>query len=97
MAIEISNDVDRPGEGDDFVGFAVDARDGRVGRVDRVNSQRTRMVVTTRRWPLRRRHVVPLSEVASVDRGRRVIYVRTSKREILSGPRYDDAALAREM
>lgn len=90
---QISNELNRGLVGDDPVGFAVDARDGRVGKVDHVNSDRTYMVVTTRRWPLRRRHVVSATAVASVDPGRRVIYVRTSKREILSGPSFDAVAV----
>jgi hypothetical protein len=92
MATELSNDLDRGRLGNDLVGFAVDARDGCVGKVERVNYQRTCMVVTTGRWLFRRRHVVPTSAVASVDPGRRVIYVRTSMREILGGPTYDDGA-----
>ena len=92
MGPEISSDSNRARVGDDMVGFAVDARDGRVGKVDLVDYQRTCMVVTTRRWPFRRRHVVPASAVASVDPGRRVVYVRTSMRDILSGPPYDGGA-----
>ncbi len=92
MTTELSNDVNRGRLGEDLVGFAVEARDGRVGKVDRVNYEQTCMVVTTGRWPSRRRHVVPASDVASVDLGRRVVLVQPSKREILSGPTYDDGA-----
>ena len=90
MATELSNDLNRGRLDDELVGFDVDARDGRVGKVERVNYEGTCMVVTTRRWPSRRRNVVPASAVASVDPGRRVVYVRTSKREIVSGPGYED-------
>jgi len=86
-----SNDLNRGPLGDNLVGFAVDARDGRVGKIDCVNHERMCIVVTTRRWPARR-HVVPASAIASVDPGRRVVFVRTSKREIVSGPTGDDGA-----
>jgi hypothetical protein len=92
MTNDLSNDVSRGLLGEDLVGFAVDARDGPVGKVDRVNYKRTCMVVTTRRWPSRRRHVVPASSIANVDAERRVVFVRTSRREIVSGPTYDDGA-----
>jgi len=92
MATELSNDLNRGRLGDELVGFAVDARDGRVGKVERVNYEGTCMAVTTRRWPSRRRHVVPASAVASIDPGQKIVYVRTSKRDILSGPAYDDGA-----
>jgi hypothetical protein len=87
----MTNDLNRGPLGDNLVGFAVDARDGRVGKVDRVNYERTYIVVTTRRWPARR-HVVPASAIASVDPGRRPVFVLTSKRDIISGPTYDDEA-----
>lgn len=92
MATHLSNHLTRGGLGDDVAGFAVEARDGRVGKIDRVNYEKTCMVVRTRRWPFLRRHLVPASAVASVDRERRVVYVRTNKRDILNGPAYDDVA-----
>lgn len=91
MATEFSNYGTRTRLGDDLAGFAVEAGDGRVGKVDRVNYEGTCLVVTTRRWPFSRRHLVRASAVVSVDHEARVVYVRTKKRDILSGPEYDDS------
>jgi hypothetical protein len=92
MTNDLSNDLNRGLLGEDLVGFAVHAGDGPVGKVDRVNYKRTCMVVTTRRWPSRRRHVVPASALASVDPEQRIVFVRTSRREIVSGPTYGEGA-----
>ncbi len=92
MASELWKDSNRGRLRDDVVGFSVDAPDGPVGKVERVDDERARMVATTRRWPVRRRNALPASAVVSVDRERRVVYVRTSKRDILRWPPYDGGA-----
>ena len=86
MTIDLSNDPKRRLLGEYLVGSRVDARDGPVGKVERVNYERMCIVVATRRWPSRRRHRVPASAIASVDPARRILFVGTSKREIVSGP-----------
>jgi hypothetical protein len=92
MAAELTSDLRRGRLGDDVAGFAVDAPDGRVGKVQRINYTRTCMVVATGRWPFRRRLLIPASAVATVDPDRKVVYVRTKKRDVLSGPTYDEGA-----
>ena len=81
-------------EGDDVVGYDVEATDGSIGKVDEATGEtdRSYVVVDTGFWIFDKRRLIPAGLVASVDHDARTVSVTLSKDQIKSAPDYDESA-----
>jgi hypothetical protein len=81
-------------EGDEVVGYEVEAIDGTVGKVDEATSEtgRSYVVVDTGFWIFDKRRLIPAGLVASIDHDARTVTVTLSKDQIKAAPDYDESA-----
>jgi hypothetical protein len=80
-------------EGDDVVGYAVEAADGSIGSIDEATAETdvAHIVVDTGPWIFGKKRLIPAGAVTSVDHDARTVSVSLSKDQIKAGPDYDDA------
>jgi len=81
-------------EGDDVVGYAVEATDGTIGRIDEATSEtdRSYVVVDTGVWIFDKRRLIPAGLVDSIDHDAHTVRVTLSKDQIEAAPDYDESA-----
>jgi hypothetical protein len=81
-------------EGDDVVGYEVEATDGTIGKVDAATSEtdRSYVVVDTGFWIFDKRRLIPAGLVDSIDHEARTVSVTLSKDQVESAPDYDESA-----
>jgi hypothetical protein len=81
-------------EGDDVVGYEVEATDGTIGKVDAATSEtdRSYVVVDTGFWIFDKRRLIPAGLVDSIDHEAKTVSVTLSKDQVESAPDYDESA-----
>lgn len=80
------------GNGDELVGFDVEATDGHIGKVDEATAEtdRYRLVVDTGFWIFGKKRLIPAGMVERVELAEEKVYVRMTKEEVKSAPEYHD-------
>jgi hypothetical protein len=81
-------------EGDDVVGYEVEATDGTIGKIDEATSEtdRSYVVVDTGSWIFDKRRLIPAGLVSSVDHDAHTVTITLSKDQIKAAPDYDESA-----
>ena len=81
-------------EGNDLVGYSVEATDGSIGTIDEATSDtdRSYLVVDTGFWIFGKRRLIPAGLVTSVDHDARRVTVTLSKDQVAAGPDYEGGA-----
>jgi hypothetical protein len=87
-------------EGDNVVGYRVEATDGAIGTVDEATAETDRghVVVDTGPWIFGTKRLIPAGMVHEVDRDAEVVRVALSKDQVRAAPDFDkmsDEALER--
>ncbi len=79
-------------EGQDLIGYAVEATDGRIGKVDRhsVDVDAAYLVVDTGPWIFGKQVLLPAGTVERIDHDEKVVHVNRSKDEIKGAPEFAD-------
>jgi hypothetical protein len=80
--------------GDDFVGYDVEAIDGSIGKIDEstVDTDTAHVVVDTGWWIFGKRRLIPAGAIAAVDHVDRKVAVQMTKDQIKSAPDLDETA-----
>jgi hypothetical protein len=80
-------------EGDEVVGYDVQATDGSIGKIDEAtaDTDAAHIVVDTGFWIFGKRRLIPAGLVTAVDHDARTVAVSRSKDQVQAGPDYDDA------
>jgi hypothetical protein len=80
-------------EGDEVVGYDVQATDGSIGTIDgaTADTDAAHIVVDTGFWIFGKRRLIPAGLVTAVDHDARTVAVSLSKDQVQAGPDYDDA------
>ena len=78
-------------QGQDLVGYDVQATDGSIGSVDEATYDATDayVVVDTGFWIFGKKRLVPAGVINTVDHDAEKVYVTTTKEQIKSAPDYD--------
>lgn len=86
-------------EGNDLVGYDVEATNGSIGTIDEAttDTDRSHLVVDTGRWIFGQRRLVPAGTVTAVDHEAKTVTVNVSKDQIRAAPDYDPSATEEEM
>jgi hypothetical protein len=80
-------------EGDNVVGYEVEATDGSIGKVDAATSEAgaAYLVVDTGPWILNKLRVIPAGHVTRVDHDAETVTVTLSKDQVRAAPDYDES------
>ncbi len=70
----------------DVVGFEVEALDGSMGKVADLTADDSTKCLVVKPGMLRRRHVIPVDRVVSVDRAHHRVVIRMTKHQIAASP-----------
>jgi len=78
-------------EGNDLVGYDVEATDGSIGKIDEATNESASsyLVVDTGFWIFGKKRLIPAGVVSRVDHDSKNVYVNLTKEQIKSAPDYD--------
>ena len=78
-------------DGNDLVGYDVEATDGSIGKIDEATkeSASSYLVVDTGFWIFGKKRLIPAGVVSRVDHDSKNVYVNLTKEQIKSAPDYD--------
>jgi hypothetical protein len=78
-------------QGQDLVGYDVEATDGSIGKIDQATNETSvaYVVVDTGFWIFGKKRLIPAGTVTSVDHDDRKVYVTMTKDQIKGAPDYD--------
>jgi hypothetical protein len=79
--------------GDDVVGYDVEAIDGSIGKVDEssVDTDKAHVVVDTGWWIFGKKRLIPAGTITAVDHVDRRVAVQMTKDQIKNAPDLDEA------
>ena len=78
-------------EGDEIVGYSVEATDGSIGKIDEATAEMgaAYIVVDTGPWIFGKKRLIPAGLVGSIDRDDQSVTVNLSKDQVRAAPDYD--------
>ena len=78
-------------QGQDLVGYDVEATDGSIGKIDKAtyDASDAYVVVDTGFWIFGKKRLVPAGAISSVDHDARNVHIAMTKDQIKSAPDYD--------
>jgi hypothetical protein len=78
-------------QGQDLVGYDVEASDGSIGKIDETSNEAgaSHVVVDTGPWIFGSKRLIPAGAILSVDHDDRVAHIGMTKEEIKSAPEFD--------
>jgi hypothetical protein len=79
--------------GDDLVGYDVEASDGSIGKIDAstVDADTAHVVVDKGWWIFGKKRLIPAGTIASVDHAGRTVAIQMTKDEIKNAPDFDES------
>ena len=82
-------------QGQDLVGYDVEATDGSIGKIDQATNETSvaYVVVDTGFWIFGKKRLIPAGTVTSVDHDDRRVHVAMTKDQIKGAPDYDSTDL----
>jgi hypothetical protein len=78
-------------QGQDLVGYDVEASDGSIGKIDEASNEAAGayLVVDTGFWIFGKKRLIPAGVVSRVDHESKKVHVNMTKEQIKSAPDYD--------